>query len=117
MIPGFSSDFMTKGNEQESMKRLRRLMTIMDSMNDFGEYLNHKYSINLPSIIDQLQSIYQYVIINQLYKCRLHSKLNLKVFAMCPVKRLPCSEKTTRDSLRTINGLHYVFLVYDHLCF
>ena len=37
MIPGFSSDFMTKGNEQESMKRLRRLMTIMDSMNDGGE--------------------------------------------------------------------------------
>ncbi|XP_067939398.1 signal recognition particle subunit SRP54-like [Watersipora subatra] len=34
MIPGFSSDFMSKGNEQESMKRLRRLMTIMDSMND-----------------------------------------------------------------------------------
>jgi len=39
MIPGFSSDFMTKGNEQESMKRLRRLMTIMDSMNDGGEQL------------------------------------------------------------------------------
>ena len=37
MIPGFSSDFMTKGNEQESMKRLRRLMTIMDSMNDGGK--------------------------------------------------------------------------------
>lgn len=34
MIPGFSSDFMTKGNEQESMHRLKRLMTIMDSMND-----------------------------------------------------------------------------------
>ncbi|XP_064485014.1 signal recognition particle subunit SRP54 [Ornithodoros turicata] len=34
MIPGFSSDFMTKGNEQESMARLKKLMTIMDSMND-----------------------------------------------------------------------------------
>jgi len=34
MIPGFSSDFMTKGNEEESMRRLKRLMTIMDSMND-----------------------------------------------------------------------------------
>ncbi|CAH1790972.1 unnamed protein product [Owenia fusiformis] len=34
MIPGFSSDFMTKGNEQESMSRLKKLMTIMDSMND-----------------------------------------------------------------------------------
>lgn len=34
MIPGFSSDFMTKGNEQESMARLKKLMTMMDSMND-----------------------------------------------------------------------------------
>ncbi|XP_064623122.1 signal recognition particle subunit SRP54 [Lineus longissimus] len=34
MIPGFSSDFMSKGNEQESMARLKKLMTIMDSMND-----------------------------------------------------------------------------------
>ena len=37
MIPGFSSDFMTKGNEQESMARLKKLMTIMDSMNDEGK--------------------------------------------------------------------------------
>jgi len=34
MIPGFSSDFMTKGSEQESKARLKKLMTIMDSMND-----------------------------------------------------------------------------------
>ncbi|XP_020281144.1 signal recognition particle 54 kDa protein [Pseudomyrmex gracilis] len=34
MIPGFSPDFMSKGTEQESMARLKRLMTIMDSMND-----------------------------------------------------------------------------------
>merc|ERR1719342_1007091 len=34
MIPGFSQDFMTKGSEQESMARLKRLMTMMDSMND-----------------------------------------------------------------------------------
>nr|CAG4641591.1 EOG090X03VW [Eurycercus lamellatus] len=39
MIPGFSQDFMTKGGEQESMARLKRLMTIMDSMND-GELDN-----------------------------------------------------------------------------
>ena len=37
MIPGLGSDFMTKGNEQESMARLKRLMTIMDSMNDQGK--------------------------------------------------------------------------------
>jgi len=34
MIPGFSQDFMTKGSEQESMARLKRLMTMMDSMNE-----------------------------------------------------------------------------------
>ena len=34
MIPGFSQDFMTKGCEQESQARLKKLMTIMDSMND-----------------------------------------------------------------------------------
>lgn len=36
MIPGFGTDFMSKGNEQESMTRLKKLMTIMDSMNDQG---------------------------------------------------------------------------------
>jgi len=35
MIPGLGGDFMTKGNEQESMARLKKLMTIMDSMNDY----------------------------------------------------------------------------------
>ena len=39
MIPGFSSDFLTKGGEQESMARLKKLMTIMDSMSDEGEYI------------------------------------------------------------------------------
>merc|ERR1712240_477895 len=34
MIPGFSQDFMTKDCEQESQARLKKLMTIMDSMND-----------------------------------------------------------------------------------
>ncbi|KAM3960526.1 signal recognition particle 54k [Aphomia sociella] len=40
MIPGFSQDLMSKGSEQESMARLKRLMTIMDSMNE-GE-LDHR---------------------------------------------------------------------------
>lgn len=39
MIPGFSQDFMTKGGEQESMARIKRLMTMMDSMCD-GELDN-----------------------------------------------------------------------------
>lgn len=34
MIPGFN-DFFSKGHEQESQKRLKRLMIIMDSMNDY----------------------------------------------------------------------------------
>ncbi|XP_060816575.1 signal recognition particle subunit SRP54 isoform X1 [Bombus pascuorum] len=34
MIPGFSQEFMSRGTEQESMSRLKRIMTIMDSMND-----------------------------------------------------------------------------------
>ena len=34
MIPGFSQDFLSKGSEKESMARLKKLMTIMDSMND-----------------------------------------------------------------------------------
>lgn len=39
MIPGFGPDFMSKGNEQESVARLKRLMTIMDSMADNGVLL------------------------------------------------------------------------------
>lgn len=37
MIPGFSQEILSKGSEQESMARLKRLMTIMDSMNDGGK--------------------------------------------------------------------------------
>jgi len=35
MIPGFN-DFMSKGHEKDSTDRLKRLMTIMDSMTDEG---------------------------------------------------------------------------------
>uniref|UniRef100_A0AAY4A297 Signal recognition particle subunit SRP54 n=1 Tax=Denticeps clupeoides TaxID=299321 RepID=A0AAY4A297_9TELE len=34
MIPGFGTDFMSKDNEDVSKARLKKLMTIMDSMND-----------------------------------------------------------------------------------
>lgn len=37
MLPGFSTDFLTKGGEQESMARLKKLMTIMDSMTEEGK--------------------------------------------------------------------------------
>ena len=39
MIPGFSTEFLTKGGEKESAARLKRMMCIMDSMNDKGFYL------------------------------------------------------------------------------
>jgi len=38
MIPGFSQEFLAKGSEQESMARLKKLMTMMDSMNDAGYF-------------------------------------------------------------------------------
>ena len=41
MIPGFSPDFMSKGNERESMAKLKRLMTMMDSMNDQGTHISY----------------------------------------------------------------------------
>jgi len=37
MIPGISQELMSKGGEQESTARLKKLMTIMDSMNDGGK--------------------------------------------------------------------------------
>lgn len=39
MIPGFGPEFMSKGNEKESVNRLKKLMTIMDSMSDLGWWL------------------------------------------------------------------------------
>jgi signal recognition particle subunit SRP54 len=38
MIPGFGTDFLTKGGEKESAARLKRMMCIMDSMNDKGKH-------------------------------------------------------------------------------
>ena len=36
MLPGFGPDFLSKGSERESMSRLKRMMTLMDSMSDQG---------------------------------------------------------------------------------
>ncbi|KAL7672162.1 hypothetical protein ACOME3_007056 [Neoechinorhynchus agilis] len=35
MIPGFGTDFLTKHGERESQARVKRMMCIMDSMNDY----------------------------------------------------------------------------------
>jgi len=44
MLPGFSSDFLGTGGERESSARLKRLMTIMDSMcnHELDSYEGHK---------------------------------------------------------------------------
>jgi len=44
MIPGFN-DFFTKGHEKQSQDRLKRLMIIMDSMNDYE--LDHLEGVKL----------------------------------------------------------------------
>lgn len=37
MIPGFSGQFIEKGNEKEGQAKIKRYMTMMDSMTDAGE--------------------------------------------------------------------------------
>lgn len=65
MIPGFSQDFMSKGTEQESMARLKRIMTIMDSMNDSGNFLLIKFN-------------YPYKLI--LLKCEISTFMHIVIF-------------------------------------
>jgi hypothetical protein len=36
MIPGFGTEFISKSGEQESQARLKKMMCVMDSMNDNG---------------------------------------------------------------------------------
>ena len=37
MLPGFSSELMPKGQEKQSKEKIKRYMTIMDSMTAAGE--------------------------------------------------------------------------------
>ena len=37
MLPGFSAELMPKGREKESQAKLKRYMTMMDSMTDEGK--------------------------------------------------------------------------------
>lgn len=62
MLPGFSTDFLTKGGEQESMARLKRLMTMMDSMSDQGEATRFKCSYF--SIVEWITELCNYVYTN-----------------------------------------------------
>jgi signal recognition particle subunit SRP54 len=36
MLPGFSAELMPKGHEKESQAKIKRYMTMMDSMTDAG---------------------------------------------------------------------------------
>lgn len=36
MIPGFSSELMPQGREKESQAKIKKFMTMMDSMTDKG---------------------------------------------------------------------------------
>ena len=37
MLPGFSAELMPKGHEKESQAKIKRYMTMMDSMTDAGK--------------------------------------------------------------------------------
>lgn len=39
MLPGFSSELMPKGREKESQAKIKRYMTMMDSMTNEGKQL------------------------------------------------------------------------------
>lgn len=39
MLPGFSQELMPKGREKESQAKIKRYMTMMDSMTNEGKYL------------------------------------------------------------------------------
>lgn len=56
MLPGFSAELMPKGREKESSAKIKRYMTMMDSMTNEGEsrpffcgfapYVPHVYGID-----------------------------------------------------------------------
>ena len=39
MLPGFSAELMPKGREKESQAKIKRYMTMMDSMTNEGKHL------------------------------------------------------------------------------
>ena len=41
MIPGFSQELMPKGREKESQARIKRFMTMMDSMTNEGNAIGN----------------------------------------------------------------------------
>jgi signal recognition particle subunit SRP54 len=45
MLPGFSSELMPKGSEKDGQAKIKRYMTIMDSMTDAGELVLRLYFV------------------------------------------------------------------------
>ena len=43
MLPGFSAELMPKGREKESQAKIKRYMTMMDSMTNEGKHCKMVY--------------------------------------------------------------------------
>ncbi|KAG6429953.1 hypothetical protein SASPL_108010 [Salvia splendens] len=52
MLPGFSQELMPKGQEKESQTKIKRYMTMMDSMTNEGKFILHKHIQNLLTELD-----------------------------------------------------------------
>lgn len=52
MIPGFSQELMPKGREKESSAKIKKFMTMMDSMTDEGPFSFPKTSFVIQLIQD-----------------------------------------------------------------
>ena len=63
MLPGFSAELMPKGHEKESQAKIKRYMTMMDSMTDAGNLWWQE-----PSYI----FIYLFILV-VCYNCNLHA--------------------------------------------
>jgi signal recognition particle subunit SRP54 len=45
MLPGFNSELMPKGSEKDGQAKIKRYMTIMDSMTDTGKLILMLYFV------------------------------------------------------------------------
>ena len=47
MLPGFSAELMPKGHEKESQAKIKRYMTMMDSMTNEGMFIMLGWKLEL----------------------------------------------------------------------
>jgi hypothetical protein len=58
MLPGFSAELMPKGHEKESQAKIKRYMTMMDSMTNEGEWvLLDKFTFRALHCLMDIQNI------------------------------------------------------------